>query len=139
MIAHRDQQLRDREILRLLEQRARLQAGEQEHEAFDQVDDQVPEEDALQPRRRRDQPRPVPADVQPRGDRRQHAGAAEMLGHPEGEIGVISDSVISTRGLLRPAAQPQAEPADADAVDDLADDDQREGSRRLRRSRTCRW
>ena len=40
--------------LRLLDQGARLQAGEQEHQALDQVDDQVPEEDSLQPRRRRE-------------------------------------------------------------------------------------
>ena len=38
--------------LDLLEQGPRLQAGEQKDEAFDQVDDQIPEEDALQTRRR---------------------------------------------------------------------------------------
>ena len=32
---------------------------------------------------------------------------------------------------MRPAAQPQAEPADADAIDDLADHDQRERAGRL--------
>ena len=49
----RDQQFADREVVRLLDQGARLQAGDQEHEALDQIDDQVPEEDALQARRGR--------------------------------------------------------------------------------------
>jgi hypothetical protein len=53
----------------------------------DQVDNQVPEEDALQPRSGTDQPRPDPAHIEPAGDSRQHAGAAEMRRHPEREVG----------------------------------------------------
>ena len=102
----------------------------QEDEALDQIDDQVPEEDALQPRRRRDQPRPVPAHVEPGGDGRQHAGAAEMLGHPVGEIGRHQRQRDLDARVARPVPQPQAEPADADAVGDLADHDQREGAGR---------
>jgi hypothetical protein len=44
--------------VRFLDQGARLQAGDEKDEALDQIDDQVPEEDALQPRGRRDQPWP---------------------------------------------------------------------------------
>ena len=134
----RGQQLRDREVLRLLDQGARLQAGDQEHEALDQVDDQVPEEDALKPRRRRDQPRPVPAHVEPGRDGREHAGAAEVMRHPEGEKRRHQRQRDLDPGVLRPVPQPQAQPADADAVDDLADHDQREGAGRLSAARTCR-
>jgi len=83
----RDHQFADREGVTLLDQRARLQPGEQEHQTLDEIDDQIPEKDSLQPRRGGDQPRPDPADVEPAGDGRQHAGAAEMRRHPEGEIG----------------------------------------------------
>src|SRR5262249_32985109 len=44
----RHQQLPDGEVVGLLDQRSGLQAGHQEHKALDQVDGQVPEEDALQ-------------------------------------------------------------------------------------------
>ena len=122
----RDQQFADRKGVRLFDQRARLQAGEQEHQAFDQIDDQVPEEDSLQPRGGRDQPRPDPAHVKPAGDGRQHAGAAEMRRHPEGEIGRHQRQRDLDARLVRPLAQTQAEPADRETVDDFADHDQRE-------------
>ncbi len=97
----------------VIHQRARFQPGDQEHQAFDQIDQQVPEEDALQPRGRGDQPRPVPAHVEPAGDGRQHAGAAEMRRHPEGEIGRHQRQRDLHPRVARPLPQAQAQPADA--------------------------
>ena len=62
-----------------------------------------------------------------------------MLGHPEGDIGRHQRQRDLDARIARPLAQAQAQPADADAVDDLADDDQAEGPGGLRRARTCRW
>ena len=112
---------RSEKSMALLDQRARLQAGDQEHEAFDHIDDQVPEEDALQPRRRGDQQRAVPAHVEAGGDGREHARSAEMLGYPVGKVGRHQRQHDFDARLARPAAQAQAEPADADAIGDLAD------------------
>ena len=103
--------------VRLLDQRARLQAGDQEHQALDQIDDQIPEENSLQPRGGRDQTRPVPAHIEPAGDGRQHAGAAKMRRHPEGEIGRHQRQRDLDARLARPMPQAQAEPADREAVD----------------------
>ena len=58
---------------------SRLQAGDQEHEAFGQVNQEVPEENALQPRRRADQPQTIPADIKTGGHGGEHAGAAQVL------------------------------------------------------------
>ena len=113
--------------------RARLQAGDQEHHAFDQIIEEIPEEDALQPRRRADQPEPVPADVEAGGDGREHARAADRLGRPVGEERGQHRKRDLDAGIADPAAQPQHEPADADPPGDLADDDRRESARRLRR------
>jgi hypothetical protein len=49
---NREQNLVERKRLRLLDQEAHLKTGEQEQRALDEVDDEVPEEDALQPCRR---------------------------------------------------------------------------------------
>ena len=117
--------------MRLLDQRARLQAGDQKHQAFDQIDDQVPEENSLQPRRKRDQARPGPAHIKAAGDGREHAGAAEMRRHPEGEIRRHKRQRDLDARLASPLAQAQAEPADREAVDELADDDQHKGAGRL--------
>ncbi len=54
----RRQKFADREIVRLFDERAGLQPRDEKDEALDQIDDQVPEEDALQPRGGRDQPWP---------------------------------------------------------------------------------
>ncbi len=50
-----EQDVAQREGLGFLEQRPHLESGQQEQQALDQINHQVPEEDALQPRRRRDQ------------------------------------------------------------------------------------
>ena len=83
----REQDIVKRKRLRFLEQQPHLESGQQEQQALDQIDHEVPEEDALQPGRRRDQQRPVPAHIEPAGDGGDHAGAAEMLGDPVGDIG----------------------------------------------------
>ena len=116
-----------------LDQGAGLQPGEQEDESLDDVDDQVPEEDALQPRRRADEERALPAHIEPGGDGREHAGAAEILRHPIGGIGRDQGQHDLDPRIGRPAAQPEAQPADADAVGDFADDDDDEGPGGLER------
>jgi hypothetical protein len=107
----------------LLDQRARLKAGDEEHHPFDQINEKVPEKDALQTRRRRDQERTLPAHIEPRRDGREHAGAAKMFRNPIGEIGRHQRQRDLDARLAHPAAQPQAEPADANAIGNLADDD----------------
>ena len=63
-----------------------------------------------------------------------------MLGHPVGEIGRHQRQRDLDPRVVRPLAQPQAQPADADAVDDLADHDQAEraGGRAAARTRRSR-
>ena len=63
----REQDVFERKCRRLLEQRAHLESCYQEQHALDKIDHEVPEEDALQTRCRRDQQRPVPAYVQTAG------------------------------------------------------------------------
>ena len=87
----RDQQRRagkmgDRIVSNLRQDRTRLKPGDQEQHALDQIDQEIPEENALQAGRRADQAEAVPAHVEPDRHRRQHAGAAEMLRRPEGDI-----------------------------------------------------
>src|SRR5947207_5453524 len=61
------------------DQRARLQTRRQKNQAFDEVDQEIPEENALEAGRGADQLQPVPADVKTGGHRREDAGASEML------------------------------------------------------------
>ncbi len=51
-----------------------------------------------------------------------------MRRHPEGEIGRHQRQRDLDARLVRPLPQAQAEPADREAVDDLADDDQDESA-----------
>ena len=96
------------------DQRARLQARDEEHHALDQVDQEIPEEDALQPGRRADQPQPVPADVEPGGDGREHAGTARVLGRPIGEKRREDRQRDLDPRIADPAPQAKHQPADAD-------------------------
>ena len=66
-------------------QRARLQAGDEEHHAFDKINEEIPEEDALETGFGADQPEAVPTDVESGGDGGEHARAAEMFGWPIGQ------------------------------------------------------
>jgi hypothetical protein len=68
-------------------QSACLQAGDEEHHAFDHVDEEIPEEDALDPRRGADEHGAIPTDVKSRRYGRQHARTAEMLRRPIGNEG----------------------------------------------------
>ena len=114
--------------MRLFEQGARLQAGDEKHQAFNQIDNQVPEKDSLQPRCKGDQARPDPAHIEAAGDGCEHAGAAEMRGHPEREIGRHKGQRDLDARFAGPVAQTQAEPAHREAIDELADDDQHKGA-----------
>ena len=112
-----------------VEQRARLHAGHQEDKSFEEIDQQIPKEDSLQPRRRRNEQRPVPAHEQAGRHRRQNARTAQLLRHQEREVrGQQRQRDLDAR-IARPAAQAQAEPADGDAIGDLAHDDESKGAR----------
>src|SRR5437763_14975891 len=67
------------------DQRAGLQSGGQKDHAFDEVDQKIPEENALEPRGGANQVETVPADVETGGNGREDARAAEMLGRPIGK------------------------------------------------------
>ena len=115
---------------------AQLQAGDEEDQAFEQIDQKIPEEDALQPGRRRNEQRAVPAHVKSGGDRGEHARAAEMRRQQERHIGRHQRECDLDARILRPAAQPQADPADADPIGDFADHDERKfANRRAGRKR----
>jgi hypothetical protein len=88
-----------------VEQRARLHAGDQEDESFEKVDQQIPEEDSLQPRRRRNQQRPVPAHEQAGCHRRQHARTAQLLRHQKREVRRQQRQRDLDARIARPAAQ----------------------------------
>ncbi len=124
----RDHQFADAEGVALLDQCAGLQAGKQKHQALDQVDDQVPEKNSLQPRGGRDQPRSDPTHVKPAGNGGQNTGAAEIGRHPEGKIGCQHRQRYFDARLMRPSPHAQAEPTDREAVNDLADDDRHESA-----------
>ena len=126
-----EQDVLERKRLRFLEQQPHLESGQQEQQALDQIDHEVPEEDALQARRRRDQQRAVPADVEAAGHGGDHAGAAEMFGNPVGEVGRDQRQRDLDLRIARAVPGAQREPADRHAEQDLADDDGREGAGRL--------
>jgi hypothetical protein len=128
---HRRHDVMQRHRLGLFHGDAHLEAHQQEQRAFDQPGDEVPEEHALQPRRRRDPQRSVPADIEPAGDGGDHAGAAEMFGHPVGEVGREQRQRQLDAWILGPVPQPQAEPADGDAEEQFAGDDDDERTRGL--------
>ncbi len=128
---HREREIAQRYCIQPIEQGSRLHARHQEDQAFQKVDEQVPKEDSLQPRRGGDQQRPVPTHEQSGGDRRQNARAAEMLRQQERDVGRQQGQRNLDARVARPAPQAQAGPADADSVGDLADDDEGESPRRL--------
>jgi len=57
-------------------QAARLEAGDQEHHAFDEINEKFPEEDALKARRGANQPEAVPTHVEPCRYRGKNAGSS---------------------------------------------------------------
>jgi hypothetical protein len=67
------------------DQRTRLKAGNEEHHAFDKVDKEIPEEDALKACRGADQPEAIPTDVESGGHGCEHTRSAQMLGWPIGQ------------------------------------------------------
>ena len=66
---------------------ARLQAADQEGQRLDAPGHQVPDEEALQARRRPDVVAAVPRDVEPDRETGDDAGAAELVRRPERQIG----------------------------------------------------
>ena len=110
------------------EQRARLQAGDEEHHALDQIGQEVPEHGAREPGRRRNQPQAVPADIEAGRQCGEHAGAAKLLGRPIGHERREDREHDLDAGIADPAAQAKQEPADADTPHDLACDDRHKGA-----------
>ena len=80
-----DRQFEQRVLTDALDQRAGLQSRRQKNHAFDQIDQEIPEENALKTGRGTDQLQAVPTDVQTGGNRREHARATEMFRRPIGE------------------------------------------------------
>ena len=105
----------------------RLQAGDEEDHALDQIVEEIPEEYALQTRRGADQPKPVPAHVEPRRDGRQHSGPAELLRRPIGEERRQDRKRDFDARVADPAPQSQHQPTDPDSPQDFTcnDDDER--------------
>ena len=89
----------------------RLQAGEQEDHAFDQIDHQVPDEEALQAGGGRDEARAVPADVTAADHGGQHARAAQAFRHPEGGEGRQQREHHFHPRLARPSGAGPARPS----------------------------
>ena len=114
----RGRKLGNRIVSDVRHDRARLKAGDQEQHALDQIDQEIPEEDALQPGRRADQAKAVPAHVEADRHRRQHARAAEMLRRPEGDERRQNRKRDLDARVTHPAPQPQHQPTDADPPDD---------------------
>ena len=130
-------ELRDGIMADFREDRARLKAGDQEQHALDQIDQEIPEEDALQAGRRADQAEAVPAHVEADRHRRQHAGAAEMLRRPEGEVWRQDRKGDLDARVSDPAPEAQHQPADADPPHELADDDGARSRNRCSSERKC--
>ena len=114
--------------LHLGKQRPGLQAGYEKNEAFKEVDQQIPEKNSLQPGGRRNEQRPIPAHKEAGRHRRQHARSAYVLRQPERDIRRHQGKRDLHARIARPTTQAEAEPTDANSIDDLADYDQREGS-----------
>ncbi len=110
------------------DQRACLQPGDEKHHAFDEVNEEIPEEDALEARRGADQPEAVPTDVEPGGHGGEHAGAAQMFGRPIGKERRQNRERDLDARIMNPAPQTQHQPTDSDSPEDFASDDRREHS-----------
>jgi hypothetical protein len=109
-----------------IEHRAYLHASGEEDKTFEQINHQVPEEDALQAGGGGNEQRPVPAHEQAGRNRRQHARAVELRRHQEGDVRRHQRHGDFDASIARPAAQPQAHPAHRNAPEDFANDNQRE-------------
>src|SRR5580704_14741003 len=104
-------------------QRSRLQAGDEKHEPFSQVNQEIPEKNALQPRRGTDQLQTIPADVEPGGNGGEHAGATEMLWRPISRERREDRQHDLDTWILCPAAQSQHEPTYTETPENLAAND----------------
>ena len=115
-----DRQVEDRVASDAGNQRSSLQAGDKEHHAFDQVDQELPEEHALKARRGADQPKAIPANIEPDGYRGEHARPAQILGRPIGEEWCQDRERDLDARVADPAPQPQHHPTNADPPEKLA-------------------
>ena len=102
---------------------ARLQAGEQEDDAFDEVDQHVPYEEALQPRGGGDETRAVPAHPKASDDGCEYARAAQRVRHPEGDEGGEKGDDDFDMRIAHPAAHTQRAPARGDPPGEFAGND----------------
>ena len=109
-----------------VEQRPRFQAGQQEQPAFQQIDEEVPEEDALQPRVAGNEQRSVPAYVEAAHHGGEDAGAAERLRRPIGRKRREQGKDDLDPRVAGPLAQPQAGKSDREPECDLEGDDRDE-------------
>jgi hypothetical protein len=109
-----------------VEQRARLQAGQEEQPALQQVDEEVPEEDSLQAGMAGNEQRPVPTDVEAAHHGGEDAGTAERFRGPiGGERREQRQDDLDAR-VPGPSAQPQARKSDRQPECDLAGDNRDE-------------
>src|SRR5262245_4993773 len=115
----------DRHELRLFHQRAYLQARHEKYETLDEVDEKIPEEDALQPRCRRNQSRSDPAYVKTTRYRGQHARAAQMLRHPESSVRRHQRQGNLYARIAHPLPRTQAQPTNRNAIQNFPDYDER--------------
>src|SRR6516225_4502123 len=83
---HGEQRAAQRDRIQPIEYRSNLQAGYEEDQSFEQIDEQVPKENSLQPRSGRNEQRSVPAHEQSSGYRRQNARPAQMRGQQKRDI-----------------------------------------------------
>ena len=121
-----------------VDHRARLQSGHEKDHAVDHIEEEVPEEDALQTRRGADQPGTVPTDVKPRRHPRQHARAAQILRRPIGDERRQDRQHDLDARFVHPMAQAQHHPADADAPENLTHNDRGEHGGRVAKRKRAR-
>src|ERR1700704_6755684 len=100
----------------------RLKPGEQKDHALDEVDEKVPEENALQTCWSADQPQTVPTDIQAGRHGGENTGAAQELRRPIGDEGCQDRQHDLDPRVTDPTAQPQHQPTDGDTPQKLTDD-----------------
>ena len=104
-------------------QSTRLQSSRQKDQAFDEIDQKIPEENALEPGRGADQLESVPADVEAGGHRRQDARAAEMFRRPIGEKRRQNGQGNLDLRITDPTPQAQHQPANGQPPGDFSSED----------------
>jgi hypothetical protein len=86
------------------DERAGLKAGDEEHHAFNQISQEVPEHDAREPGRRGDEAMAVPTDIESGRHCGEDSGAAELLRRPVGDERRQERQQELNAGVADPAA-----------------------------------